>query len=491
MEEGATVFSNIMHIAEILNKVFFENRYSPDELIVWFEDAIANKLSGEEFKKRLDLDGDAVNIITMHASKGLEYPIVFCPYLSDIGKLSQDFFVYHDPDNSYKPVMFIGDSKDGGDGRSLADKERLAEDLRLMYVALTRAKSQCRIYILNHRDFYRSALACLFASDCSKEKFDFNQIIKTLFYIQGKSGGYINFSYLREDDISIRFTAQEMGPENLQCKIFNGTIKKNWSIQSYSSIANRFSDEKGEPDAKKFLDIQNNIFPSGTKAGLCIHEIFEKLDFNQRDDVTLTETVKSLLSKYGFDQNWADYLKNMFIATTNCPLPETDIRLSSIDKSHCISELEFNFPLNGILFSQFKEIFHNAPSYSGRIYNILSSNDETFAGLMKGFIDLLFMVEDKYYIVDWKSNLLELYTQDKIESEMFLHNYYLQYHIYTLAVHRYLRWRMRDLYSYEKNFGGVFYIFVRGVAQNGNGIFYDLPDSSVINNMDKLFTGEF
>jgi exodeoxyribonuclease V beta subunit len=74
-------------------------------LILWFEDAVANELSGEEFNKRIDLDGDAVNIITMHASKGLEYPIVFCPYLSDIGKLSQDFFVYHDPDNSYKPVI--------------------------------------------------------------------------------------------------------------------------------------------------------------------------------------------------------------------------------------------------------------------------------------------------------------------------------------------------------------------------------------------------
>jgi hypothetical protein len=71
------------------------------------------------------------------------------------------------------------------------------------------------------------------------------------------------------------------------------------------------------------------------------------------------------LRKYGFDDKWVDYLKNMFIATTDCPLPEANIRLSSIDKSHRISELEFNFPLNGFSFSEFRKIFHNAPSYSG------------------------------------------------------------------------------------------------------------------------------
>lgn len=488
-EEGTSVFSNIMHIAEILNKVSFEDRYSPDELILWFEDAVANELSGEEFNKRIDLDGDAVNIITMHASKGLEYPIVFCPYLSDIGKLSEDFFVYHDPEACNKPVMFIGD--DDGEIKPMAERERLAEDLRLMYVALTRAKSQCRIYIINHKEFYSSALAYILASDCSKGNFNFDQIINTLGHLQKESGGDIKFSYLREAGINISSTAQAIPLENLQCKIFSGSIKQNWSIQSYSSMASRFSDEKTEPYTKNFLDIQDKVFPSGAKAGLCIHEIFEKLDFHQRDDVTLTETIRPLLRKYGFDDKWVDYLKNMFIATTDCPLPEANIRLSSIDKSHRISELEFNFPLNGFSFSEFRKIFHNAPSYSGMIYNILSDNDEAFAGLMKGFIDLLFMVGDRYYIIDWKSNLLEFYTQDNIESEMSLHNYYLQYHIYTLALHRYLKWRMGSIYSYDKNFGGVFYIFVRGISQNGNGIFYDLPDSSVINNMDKLFTGEF
>ena len=115
---------------------------------------------------------------------------------------------------------------------------------------------------------------------------------------------------------------------------------------------------------------------------------------------------------------------------------------------------------------------------------------------MKGFIDLIFEYNGRYYIADWKSNHLGNsytdYSQERIILEMEKHNYFLQYYIYTAALNRYLQQRLGSCYSYEIHFGGVYYFFVRGMnpdVPGSTGIFSDRPDKSIIEKLDKYFAG--
>ena len=117
-------------------------------------------------------------------------------------------------------------------------------------------------------------------------------------------------------------------------------------------------------------------------------------------------------------------------------------------------------------------------------------------GFMKGFIDLVFEYQDKFYLVDWKSNYLgshaENYHHDRLIEAMSTGYYFLQYHLYCFALHLYLKSRLPE-YDYETHFGGVFYVFLRGVEQNfgpDHGIFYDLPRSALIKNFTETLLGE-
>ena len=122
----------------------------------------------------------------------------------------------------------------------------------------------------------------------------------------------------------------------------------------------------------------------------------------------------------------------------------------------------------------------------------LFSEDQKPSG---GFIDLIFCHRERFYVVDWKSNHLGNsvgdYGRDRLERVMAEEYYFLQYHLYSLALHRYLR-RMYPGYSYSKNFGGVFYLFIRGIgAESGSeyGLYHDLPPEELVTSLDRFIEG--
>jgi exodeoxyribonuclease V beta subunit len=111
---------------------------------------------------------------------------------------------------------------------------------------------------------------------------------------------------------------------------------------------------------------------------------------------------------------------------------------------------------------------------------------------MKGYIDMIFFFNGRYYLVDWKSNCLGLHITDYGKSalinEIKENHYEIQYLIYVLALHKYLAKRICD-YSYEKNFGGVFYLFIRGISSQYGpeyGVFYDLPEPNSIYELEEV-----
>ena len=117
-------------------------------------------------------------------------------------------------------------------------------------------------------------------------------------------------------------------------------------------------------------------------------------------------------------------------------------------------------------------------------------------GLMKGFVDLVFRYGERFYIADYKSNHLgtgfEHYRQEQLKEAMLDHRYDLQYLIYTIALNRYLERRLRK-YEYTTHFGGVYYLFLRGIspeAEKGNGVFFSRPEKELIETLDRYFKGE-
>jgi len=201
--------------------------------------------------------------------------------------------------------------------------------------------------------------------------------------------------------------------------------------------------------------------------------------------------IEDKLKAYNYEDTWQDIIFEMIQSVLSVPLePDNkDFTLSKIRNKDRLNELEFYFPLNHISPAKLRTIFQkhgNLPvsqlsdfsDYIGRL------NFSPVQGFMKGFIDMVFQFDDRFWLIDWKSNFLgdksEDYNQTAMTEVMKENYYFLQYHIYTLALHQYLKLR-KENYNYESDFGGVFYIFLRGASSEKDfGIFRDKPSYDFI-----------
>ncbi|MCK5100290.1 MAG: PD-(D/E)XK nuclease family protein, partial [Desulfobacteraceae bacterium] len=178
----------------------------------------------------------------------------------------------------------------------------------------------------------------------------------------------------------------------------------------------------------------------------------------------------------------------------SAPLLEdsNDFILKNIKNQNRLNELEFFFPIKSINNSKLYDIFKSFmkhPLSSKYADKLLELDFNSVSGFMKGFIDLVFEFKGKWYIVDYKSNFLgksyDEYSYDAMNDAMMEHHYFLQYHIYVVALHKYLMFRQKN-YNYNTHFGGVFYLFIRGMRPKSgstSGVFYDCPDYEFINKL--------
>jgi len=232
-------------------------------------------------------------------------------------------------------------------------------------------------------------------------------------------------------------------------------------------------------------------FHRGTRAGKFLHKVLESVQFNRTGAESMQEVVGQLLVEYGFEPNWKQTVSEMVQDVLRFPLDRfnPDLALSKIGSGDRLNEMEFNIPLDLLTSKKLRAILK---SFSGRDFPLLTPDlleQLSFApvrGYMKGFIDLVFSFQGRYYLVDWKSNYLgdclNDYARERLEEIMWREWYVVQYLLYTAALHRYLDFRLKD-YQYERHFGGVFYVFLRGVnLQHGPeyGIYQDLPSGSLV-----------
>jgi exodeoxyribonuclease V beta subunit len=493
---GERRLTDILHISELLQEAGTQLE-SEHALVRWLSQQIADPNSNSSSQQmRLESDKHLVQIVTIHKSKGLEYPLVWLPFIANYRVQDQAF--YHDRE-SFEAVLDLSKAESSVE---LAEAERLAEDLRLLYVALTRSVWHCSLGIAplfrrrgeksGETDFHLSALGRLIQLGEPKDAAGLRQCIEAL------CGDHIALHIPSSPDNS-RWQMPEQPVADLNARQIKRTLADDWRVTSYSglqqhgqSIAQDLMpkldvDAAGVGDVLPEPALTPHQFPRGASPGTFLHSLFEELDFTQP---VSTEWVLKMLQSGGFDEKWQPVLTDWVTAILQAPLTQQGISLSQLTAKDKQVEMEFYLPIASPLKA-------DALDALIREYDPLSAgcpplNFRQVQGMLKGFIDLVFRHEGRYYLLDYKSNWLgdssDAYTQDAMASAMQQHRYDLQYQLYTLALHRYLRHRIAD-YRYEDHFGGVIYLFLRGVdaTDPNSGIFSTRPDAALIEKMDELF----
>lgn len=522
--DGERRLTDLLHCCELIHNICSKNNFGMETLLSWFGERISSQQFGDETQIRLETDEQAVKIVTVHVSKGLEYPIVFCPYLWGGIPDYDDVICYHDGFNLIKDFGSLNYQKE----RNNAHKERLAESLRLLYVALTRAKERC--YLVSGKIVDKgytkktqtrpqtSPLAYLFHSNdqpltaddlvetlgsavVALSDIDMEQQLKSRFTPETNS-----IAIVPMPDIVVKpFLSKDVASEDaLQCRVFKRSLSSDWRVTSFSGLAAHDSGaievvDRDEPvlqpiTQEKPKEISIYTFPRGAQAGVCLHEIFEKLDFATAEAKHLTELVEKTLHKYGYDQKWHTVIVNMVKNIITTPLSSTYgvFTLSDLDKGTWIAEMEFFFPLSYITCEKLGAILQRyLPSAIFPTENSMARilHFKPVCGMLRGFIDMVFEHCGRYYLVDWKSNHLgymqDDYKMDKLSSVMEQNLYYLQYLLYCVALNRYLSLRILN-YNYENDFGGVMYVFLRGVNPTFGeeyGFYRDVPPKPLIDEL--------
>lgn len=499
LSDSERQITNLLHCAEIIQNQS-KSLATPQALCAWLQHNINHpELSSDEDELRLESDTQLVKIVTVHKSKGLEYPIVFVPFLWNCKPKSEkaSFFQYHNEQNLSVVDFALDDSNKPSIN---ADKERLAEDMRLLYVALTRAKS--KVYLVtgqvSRSKSNYSALSFLChhhqtAQDLNIKRAD----IKAYLNKHDAYADLVNISKNSEETIDV--TLLDLEPTMVQCNAiqetsqqlspshFKGQINEHWIISSFSRMTRDVHQVAHGGHTKATQDDIFN-FKRGGDAGTFLHHILELLDFSGDIKQQTIELFNRFAPRY--------YLESESNQETVCQWMQEIVQTSLNDKGFSLShlspnkrldELEFDFSLNGVDIKALNQFLSHRTGQDGSQLNI-----HNFKGLMTGFIDLVFEHEGQYYISDYKSNFLgnQLvdYSPDKLHQAIIDRRYDLQYLLYSLALHRYLRYRLSD-YNYDQHFGGVYYLFLRAMRKNTGkqfGVFFDKPSFEEIDTLDQV-----
>ncbi|VFP84275.1 RecBCD enzyme subunit RecB [Candidatus Erwinia haradaeae] len=508
-KQGERYLTDLLHIGEILQARFsdFDNHTA---LVRWLSKKIQKKDAGIPNQRlRVESNHNIVKIITIYKSKGLQYPLVWIPFA--ISCLQAKHAVYYDD----KICTTFLDLNQEPKSMILADRERLAEDVRLLYVALTRSIFHCSVGIaplcLNIRqnttktDLHHSALGYLIqkgkamdASGLLEALVAFDTDSTTVMISSGESGDTWHGAILKP-------TIQKTVSNSL----LSYPLEDFWRITSYSDLYKQYSLmhlKKWQPMPAKVLDlyfsdvIESNkqvssalltphTFPRGVKSGVFLHKLLETSDTHQLLNKSWLE---SQLVSQGFSKDWGPVMYTWMKNIVHAPLNHIGVSLSQIPLQDKRVEMQFYLPISPVMTA---EKLNNMIRQDPLSASCSPLRFQQVRGMLQGCIDLVFFWHGKYYIVDYKSNWLgpdsTYYTQEIMIDVIREHRYDLQYQFYTLALHRYLRHRLLH-YNYEHHFGGIIYLFLRGIEDTNynHGIYHAALNVNFIDAMDDFFANK-
>lgn len=517
-EDGERRMTNLLQLAE-LAQLASAHHVGIESLLHWLVSA-RNDADGsaEEQQLRMESDEELVQIVTIHKSKGLEYGVVFIPFIWSSRQASSDTAVLKYHDEETRTLCADLGSEERKEAERLAEKERLAEDLRLLYVALTRAKYRCYFSWGMFNGAANSAMAYLLHQHadaetgsviCNIAELDDAAILHDLEQLNANGETCVSIQALPQSNEMFSLRAEQDGQP--KARVFTGNTRQSWQVSSFSGLTlgsgHALEQQVELPDHDQVAEQRNEereevqvvsltpspfTFPRGTRAGLFLHYLFENISFADTGEERLSNLITQAMGHYGIDEKWLPVVLKWVASILDTPLDEKGaLCLRNIPDHKRMVELEFQFPVEGLNARALNGVLGAS---RGSQRQSASLDFATVTGMMKGFVDLIFEHEGRFYVLDYKSNHLgyryEEYQREQLTRVIDSHYYDLQYLIYTLALHRYLRSRRPD-YDYEQHFGGVYYLFLRGMCpQNGHrtGVYADRPSLALLESLEQCFS---
>jgi exodeoxyribonuclease V beta subunit len=524
--DGERRMTDYLHTVERLQEAEHEV-FGMAGVIRWLEEAIQRAADGEVGdgdRLRLEADTDLVQVTTVHKTKGLQFAVVFVPYAPWLGTgggdPTQPPWAYHDDD--HHAVLDPG-SLDGDHACPRALRERRAEQIRLLYVALTRAEQACFFVWGALNQAANGPLAWLLHQDDGASVDNWHRgnnpppwldaatVRQRLEAVAGAAGGGFAIETLPDPPprpmVGARAAASEPGPARTDLP----GPRLPWGVFSFSGLAGRVeaaaapatdspagaddTDAGAEP-ATQAPEVP--LHPRGPAFGQAFHDLVEAHHGGAwpapgeplaEDQAT---TIAQALRRHGVGDTDRDgtagpveRTDTLIRATVHTPLPDIGA-LAALPPPRTATELEFFLRLRG---ARGRSLLA-AVAAAG--YGTRSGVDATVLnGLMHGYIDLVVEQGGRYWIIDYKTNVVGPrsadYAPDALAEAVRAHHYDLQYLIYSVALHRHLRARLPG-YDPARHLGGVQYLFVRGLDPDApaRGVHRDQPPVALIEQLDAL-----
>lgn len=502
---GERDLADIMQINDLTCKAVREIGPAPEALINWLTDRInasgdkTKEQDVEEYARELESEADAVKIMTIHVSKGLQFPVVFV-LLPQADTVAPDAIsAYHD--KTGKLIIDTCESKN-----AVAKQEKSDERTRLLYVAMTRAEKRTVVIMREKLESWPTrrlvdrAVVRMGNPECPQRI-----TVDTCDEKEPQRAAYKATSSFD----GVMSPAAEVGRE---------FISKRPSRGSYTSLAPAGGGGDGEghdfdsdePIGKVEDSAEMHpIFtlPGGAKAGICWHAILEEIPFSANENEIIRLT-RRMLKMHGLaDEDEEKFLKDtetvsdMVYKTLHRRMMAPDNRLFSLsetDPAARFSEWEFHFPSLAArpwttsIKAVLEKHWAGDEEKQSFIRAMANWNRPIPEGFIKGYLDLVFRHDGYYYVVDWKSNQLRRdvanFGARGITAEMADAGYLFQYMLYAVVLHQFLKETLRESYSWERNFGGIQYFFLRGIAAGGEApVFSDRPSEALLDEMAAVF----
>ena len=511
--EGERLLTDLLHLGEMLQHASQELD-GEHALIRFLAEAIADPDShGDSHKLRLESDADLVKVVTIHKSKGLEYPLVFLPFIANHRPVSDTDLPlrWHDSDGRLQLSLSADEAT-----LATADRERLGEDLRKLYVALTRARHATWLGLAPLKGGESSAIGHLINGGKAIAPSAFTQALGELV-----KGSDIELSPAPEAT-ALRFTP---APEQQALGLARTPLRparEQWWIASYSALRTSAAVSGATPTARltptpepttpqeattlEVLDEPHDNainteafhlhrFPRGPGPGTFLHGLLEwagQLGFDKalKDPAAREDMLRRRVQLRGW-QAWHDTLSGWFeeLLATSLPLPTDGDQVALNELESYQVELEFWFAAHQVQTRQLDDLVSN---HLLRGVSRPALDADTLNGMLKGFIDLAFEHDGRFYVLDWKSNYLgsddSAYTGDALRDAMLEKRYDLQAALYLLALHRLLKARLPD-YDPHQHLGGSMTVFLRGSRTTARGVHAVPAPVALIEALDALFAG--
>ncbi|WP_245888723.1 exodeoxyribonuclease V subunit beta [Halomonas denitrificans] len=520
--EGERRLTDLLHLGELLQEASTEIDGEHALLRFLAESRAHPHAQSDTHRLRLESDADLVQVVTIHKSKGLEYPLVFLPFIAAFRPVKQGDLPlrWHDDDGHLRLTLSADEAT-----LARADRERLGEDLRKLYVALTRARHATWLGLAPLDAMERSAVGHLLKGGEELSPEALRPALEALADAEGHERGRVTVIDAPEAEATPVELATDDTPLG-HARAPGRTIREHWWIASYSALrtgatpdeeaesavqaeptpepttadeatAMEVIDEPFDAAAATVSEGSLHRFPRGPSAGTFLHGLLEwagEEGFARvAEDAELrADTLARRANRRGWEGQIAaleQWLPELL--TTPLPVPDSDdgeaapLRLDALDGYRV--ELEFWFAAHQVNTRRLDALV-SAHTLGGRPRPALEP--DTLNGMLKGFIDLVVEHEGRFYVLDWKSNHLgaddAAYTEAAMAEAVLEKRYDVQYCLYLLALHRLLAARLPD-YDIERHLGGALYVFLRGTRAPSRGVHAERPPSELILALDALF----